>query len=130
MAQSAASSVWEFDNEVFDFATQQPPQITDDEVNVFRDIAFKIRHPDGKREVPWPTDCIPKQEKLGGELAIQYTYEWEKGNKWARAYEVEVNAFIGVKYILNFEGTTNYDIQGSFPIQNNKLIVDLQPFER
>ena len=105
-------------------------KISEEEVTVFRDIAFKIRHPDGKREVPWPQDCQPKKEVFGSDLAYQYVYEWETNNKWSRAYEIEVNAFIGLQYTIDFEGTKNCDIQTAFKMNGNILNIELQPFEK
>eukprot|EP00485_Elphidium_margaritaceum_P005815 CAMPEP_0202690262 /NCGR_PEP_ID=MMETSP1385-20130828/5295_1 /ASSEMBLY_ACC=CAM_ASM_000861 /TAXON_ID=933848 /ORGANISM="Elphidium margaritaceum" /LENGTH=798 /DNA_ID=CAMNT_0049345499 /DNA_START=35 /DNA_END=2431 /DNA_ORIENTATION=+ len=123
------SNVYVFEEEEFDLALKGP-KISDAEVSVFRDIAFRIRHPDQKREVPWPADCQPRREVFGSDLAFQYTYEWQTGNQYNCAYEVEVNAFIGLQYNVSFEGTDNCDIQTAFSKSGNTLSVALQPYER
>eukprot|EP00484_Ammonia_sp_Unknown_P001089 CAMPEP_0197023436 /NCGR_PEP_ID=MMETSP1384-20130603/4127_1 /TAXON_ID=29189 /ORGANISM="Ammonia sp." /LENGTH=804 /DNA_ID=CAMNT_0042451645 /DNA_START=22 /DNA_END=2433 /DNA_ORIENTATION=+ len=133
MAEQKSDSVWQFDKEEFDLALKGP-KITDEEIGIFRDIAFKIRHPDGKREVPWPSDCQPQREVFGHngrELAYQYIYEWETNNQWSRAYEIEVNSFIALEYTVNFEGTENCDIQTAFDMKaQNLLNIQLQPYEK
>eukprot|EP01084_Bolivina_argentea_P255113 429011_1 len=105
-------------------------KISDEEITVFRDITFNMRHPDGKRTVPWPDDCEPQREVFGDNLAYQYIYEWTKGNLWNRVYEIEVNSFMALEYTIDFTGTENCDIQTAFSMENNILTVNLQPFER
>ena len=121
---------WDLGNEDFDLGTQN--KISDEEIAVFRDIAFKIRHPDGKREVPWPSNVQPKKETFGGnkELAYQYIYEWETDTQKMIAYEVEVAKFIGLQYKIDFSGTKDCDIQTAFNKNGDILTIDLQPYER
>ena len=112
-------------------------KLTMKEVDVFRGLTWDIRHPNGKRSVPWPKGSIPKQDKFGDasiELATQYTYEWNSGKEgqiWCRAYEVEVNSFIALKYTIQFESIEDYALSGSFPMNSaGQIQVELQPFER
>ena len=116
-----------------EFEQNRNQKISDEEISIFRDIAFQIRHPDSKREVPWPSDCMPTKEVFGDELAFQYLYEWNDGNLHHRAIEVEVNAFIALEYTLSLEGTKECDIQSAFQMtsqDSQTLIIELQPFER
>ena len=103
--------------------------ISEKEKKGFREQIWKIRHPNQKERTKlWPNDCEPKIKSLRG-VATEYVYEWTEGNMWYRCYELEVLAFVGIEYELNFEGTTNHNIQGTFGFENNKVIANLNPFE-
>eukprot|EP01084_Bolivina_argentea_P100104 179827_1 len=128
MAEQKSNSPWVFDEEEFDLG--KVAKLSDEEITTFRDIAFKIRHPDGKREVPWPSDCNPTREVFGDNLATQYVYEWKNGNLWNRAYEVEVTAFIALEYKLDFSSSKDCDIQSAFNRSGDVVTIALQPFER
>ena len=116
--------------QIFQSDQPQSPQITNDEITIYRDLTFKIRHPDGKRQVPWPSDCEPSRETLGDNLAFQYIYEWQHNNQWNRAYELQVNQFMAIRYTIDLNGTENMEIQSAFPMKGSVVTIELQPFER
>lgn len=110
----------------YNFSTR----ITNKEVEIFKEQTFRIRHPNGERHEPWPSDCEPSEKMLGGNLAIERTYEWTLDNNWCRVYEVEVLQFMAIQYKIDFAGTTNHEIQAVYGVEDMTVALALQPYER
>ena len=99
------------------------------EIQLLREQIWRMRHPNAQeREQLWPSNVIPKVTDLKG-IATQRLFQWESDTTWFRAYEVELHQFTGFQYVLDFTGTTNHEIQGTFGVQNGKVEANLQPFE-
>ena len=103
--------------------------ISQQEMAMLRDQIWRMRHPDQEeREQLWPENIEPKVADLKG-IATQRIYEWQSDTTWFRAYEVELHQFTGFQYVLDFKGTTNHEIQGTFGCQGLRVEANLQPFE-
>ena len=112
-----------------DLGEEYRTNISDEEKKSFREQIWKIRHPNQKeRKNLWPEDCEPKTRSLRG-VATEYVYEWKEDKMWYRCYVLENHAFVGLKYMLDFTGTRNHHIQGTFGFENNKVEAHLNPFE-
>lgn len=104
-------------------------KIAEQEIAALRNQIWRMRHPQApQREELWPNYVEPKVSDLKG-IATQRIYEWESDTTWFRAYEIELHDFTGFQYILDFTGTTNHEIQGTFGVNNQRVEANLQPFE-
>jgi len=99
------------------------------EIQLLRDQIWRMRHPNAaERERLWPSDLVPKVTELK-DIATQRVFQWESDTTWFRAYEVELHQFTGFQFVLDFTGTTNHEIQGTFGVQGSRVEANLQPFE-
>lgn len=105
-------------------------KITESEIKAFREQIFKIRHPNGERNVPWPNDAKCKKTDLGDGLAIQREYEWESKGIYNKAIEIEILSFIGFRYVLDLTGSKNYEIDSGFDKDGLIISAELQPYEQ
>jgi len=103
--------------------------ISEQEIALLRNQIWQMRHPDAKvREKLWSSKIVPRESDLKG-IATQRIYEWESDSTWFRAYEVEVHKFVGFQFVLDFSGSTNHEIQGTFGVNDQRVEANLQPFE-
>eukprot|EP01083_Nonionella_stella_P031265 85588_1 len=99
------------------------------EIQLLRDQIWRMRHPNAaERERLWPSDLQPKVTELK-DIATQRVFQWESDTTWFRAYEVELHQFTGFQFVLDFTGTTNHEIQGTFGVNGSRVEANLQPFE-
>jgi len=99
------------------------------EIALLREQIWKMRHPNAtERERLWPSDLVPKVTELK-DIATQRVFQWESDTTWFRAYEVELHQFTGFQFVLDFTGTTNHEIQGTFGVNGSRVEANLQPFE-
>jgi len=99
------------------------------EIQLLREQIWKMRHPNAtERERLWPSDLQPKVTELK-DIATQRLFQWESDTTWFRAYEVELHQFTGFQFVLDFTGTTNHEIQGTFGVNGSRVEANLQPFE-